>query len=216
MVTSVKDAIKTNGNDPIKAAEALFNQVEHSYFTLGGVLALIQEKDAHTALKDEEGLPLFDAGQKGFAAYVEKYLGMKYRKAQYLGQVYRTFTALEIPESRLAGIGWSKLKEGLGYLEGGGDPDTCLKLAKENGVGAFRNAIKKQAAEDGIELHGHSNNSHEMTAYKFFVHNDQADTLQQALTKAASIIGVAAPHEDKNQLGPCLMHIVNEWFTLNA
>ncbi len=213
VTNSVKEAIKSAGGDPLAAASALFDGVEHNYFILGGVLSVAQEKDAHASILGPDDLPLYEVGQKGFAKWVEATLGMKYRKAQYLAETYRTITEAGIPESKISGIGWAKLKEGLRFIKGGGDVDTCIKLAKENTTSKFKAEIKKKCVEAGIPLHGHDTGGHEMTTYKVSIFNDQATVMEQALTRAAEALGVTPPSEDKTQLGACLMHIVNEWMT---
>ncbi len=216
VVSSVKEAIKTAGNDPIAAARNLFDKVESDYFVLGGVLAKIQEDDSHTSILDDKDSPVFAAGQKGFAAFVEKYLGMKYRKAQYLSQTYRTITALEIPESRITNIGWSKLKEALSYLRQGGNVDETLKLAKELPINEFKSAIRKRSVDEGKKQHGNTGNSHEMTGFSFQVHNDQGELFNQALHRAAEALGVTPPSEDPSTLGQCFTHIVSEWVTFST
>ncbi len=53
-------------------------------------------------------------GKRGFEDYIEKELGVKYRKARYLINIYDYFTALGIDETKLGQMGWSKAKELVG------------------------------------------------------------------------------------------------------
>lgn len=207
---SVKDAIKAAGN-PLKAAEALYEGVEGSYIVLGGILAVIQEKESFATLTDAEGNALYVEGQKGFAAYVEKTLGMKYRKAQYLVQTYKIVSVLGITEARLKGIGWTKIKEALSYLLQGGNVEEVLADARSMSIGEFRNAIKKKMAKEGKDVHGNASDSHEYTEYTFSVHNDQAEVVAAALAKAAQALGVTDPAEDPETASQCFAHILTEW-----
>jgi len=213
VLASVKDAIKANDGSEVAAALALHAQVEQSYFVLGGVLAVVQENDSHHELLDGEGHPLFQSGQKGFAKWVESAVGIKYRKAQYLVQVYTVLSGLGVAESKLAGIGWSKLKEIIPFLVAGGDSDFALKECRNKSITELKASIRKKMLEEGMELHGNAGGTtSEQTAYNVVVHNDQATVINAALALAAQQLEVANPAEDPTTLGQCMNHIISAWY----
>lgn len=82
---------------------SLMENIDKSMFVLGGVLTKIAT----------EG---WISGHKDFKTYVQNAHGIKYRKAAYLMQIYKTLTDLEIPSEAVKNIGWSKTKEILSVL----------------------------------------------------------------------------------------------------
>lgn len=216
-LSSVKEAIASAGGNAVAAADNLHGTVEFTYLVLGGVLAVIQATDAHADPSNTEvGQAPYAEGQKGFAKYVEARLGMKYRKAQYLINIYETITGLGISESKLKGIGWSKLKDLVVYLNSGADADEALELARKLSGSELRDEIKRRMVSEGKELHGNATASHEMDTFTFSVHNDQAESIREALKTAAEALDVADPNEDPTTLGQCFNHIVSEWVSLQG
>jgi len=216
-LSSVKEAIASAGGNAVTAADNLHGTVEFTYLVLGGVLAVIQSTDAHADPSNTEvGQSPYAEGQKGFAKYVEARLGMKYRKAQYLINIYETITKLGISESKLKGIGWSKLKDLVVYLNSGADANEALELARKLSGSELRDEIKRRMVSEGKELHGNATASHEMDTFTFSVHNDQAETIREALKTAAEALDVADPNEDPTTLGACFNHIVSEWYNLQG
>jgi hypothetical protein len=216
-LASVKEAIAGANGNAVAAADNLHGTVEYTYLILGGVLAVIQATDAHSDPSNTEvGQSPYAEGQKGFAKYVEARLGMKYRKAQYLIGIYETVTKLGISEAKLKGIGWSKLKDLVAYLDSGANVDEALELARKLSGSELRDEIKRLMVKEGKGLHGNSNESHEMDSFSFTVHNDQAETIREALKTAAEALDVADPNEDPSTLGQCFNHIVSEWYALQG
>jgi hypothetical protein len=212
---SVKDALASANGNAITAADNLHSTVEQTYLTLGGVLSVIQATDAHADPGVVSvGEEAFAEGQKGFAKYVERRLGMKYRKAQYLIGIYGTVTRLGITEAKLKGIGWSKLKDLVSYLDSGANVEEALDLARKLTGAQLTDEIKRRMVKDGVKLHGNSTASHEMVSFSFTVHNDQADTVTEALRLAAEKQGLADPNVDPSTLGASFIHIINEWYSL--
>jgi hypothetical protein len=90
-------------HEALEAAKAMASQVDESNFTLGGVLNHIYAEGIHkTAGYD---------GKRGFANYVEKELGIEYRKAMELRTICMIYSQAGVDETRLSEIGWSKAKE---------------------------------------------------------------------------------------------------------
>lgn len=108
--TKTLQGLLKKGN-PLAVAKTLLTQAEEAYFSLGGVLSHIYYEKIYTTIKNAEGKPKYEAGRAGFEAYVMDELGIAYRKAMYLVNIYMHFTQLGVDEKSLTAIGWSKAKE---------------------------------------------------------------------------------------------------------
>jgi hypothetical protein len=90
-------------HEALDAAKAVARKVDETKFTLGGVLNHIYSEGIHkTAGYD---------GKRGFANYCETELGIEYRKAMELRNIYMIYAQAGVDETRLFEIGWSKAKE---------------------------------------------------------------------------------------------------------
>lgn len=215
LLKSVKEAIKLHGT-ALAAATKLYSEVERTYLAIGGCLAIIQREDMHADPKLVKKGNVYEPGQKGFKAFCEEVMAMSYRKAQYLINIYETISRLGISEAQLAGIGWSKLKDAVGYLNTeGADVEEVIALAKNKNGTEFASEMKKKILEAGGTLHGNSAGT-EMTVFKFALHMDQGEKLAQALDTAAATLGVTPPSEDRSTMGQCLDHIITEWSALQG
>lgn len=186
------------GQDALAAARELVNRSEETYFTLGGVLSTIYRQNIFKSLG-------FD-GKRGFADYTAADLGINYRKAMYLLEIYEQFTALGLDETRLAAIGWSKAKELtkhataenieelLGHAAAMTRTDLQAHIARtfvSNGDGTAGTA-------------GTAGTSTEKTTLKFSLFADQGRTVERALNVAKGQASI----EDLNQ---ALEYICGEW-----
>ncbi len=110
------EAIVDHGYDPIvtfasqiekvesriKIEEIVRNLTEESEankYKIGGALARIQANENWWQ----------EAGYQNFKDYVEGSLGIGYRKAMYLIEIYKKLLLLGIPYTAFDGIGWSKI-----------------------------------------------------------------------------------------------------------
>lgn len=95
IAVEVENLTKTKA---LNLAETLAETVETSYFKLGGVLKVIKD---NTWFDGFESFELFVVERYGFAA----------RKAAYLIQIYTDLVTKQIPWAKVAGLGWTKLKD---------------------------------------------------------------------------------------------------------
>jgi hypothetical protein len=89
-----------NPAQAFKQVPELLENVDQTYFKLGGVLSVIQSNDWHKA-----------EGFESFKAMVETKFGIAYRKTMYLVQIYNSLVEKKIQWSVVSPLGWSKLKE---------------------------------------------------------------------------------------------------------
>ena len=93
--------------DACAAVEHLLSEQDRNQFTLGGLLHHIRRTKAYERILDKKNKPVY-VGKEGFAKYCEDRLGLKYRKAMALADIYVTFVSVGIDEQQVANIGWSK------------------------------------------------------------------------------------------------------------
>jgi hypothetical protein len=212
ITASVKAAMAEAGG-LIEAVEKLIEKQSATDFTVGGLLAKIEETAAFETLVDEYGVSKYGTGHRGFGKFVEEHLGMKYRKAKYLTGIYRICTERGITETQIAGIGWSRLKEALAALsDSDADIDEILEEAKNLPFDEFKAAMRKRVIDGGGRVHG--NTKADQVNFSFRLFNDNAQILTQALESAKSAIGVEG--DDITANSQALTHIVNEWLSMQG
>jgi hypothetical protein len=212
---SVKEVLASHEGDAIAAATELSESKEKTVFTLGGVLAYIKRNDLHTEIlsdeKDEETgdyLPAYEAGLKGFNAYVQDTLGLASRKAHYYVDLYEKFSQITT-EAKISKIGWTKLRELIPLALDKSNVDEWIDFAKSSSTAEVKAEVVKTLVKSGEKLHGNRNTS-EKTTYKLAFFEDQAAMVEEAFAKAQEVIG-----EDKSQ-AECLVHIIQEWMTMDS
>lgn len=153
----------------LNQAEKLAEDIEANYFKLGGILKLIQSQQWY------EGFPSFDV-------YVLEKFGFAVRKAHYLISIYTNLVDKQIPWDKVAGIGWTKLKD-LAPLLTLENLEEWIEKASGVTVLELQALIKAQQAGPDGEAASSKTTSDSVTL-KFKVHNDQSDVIQSALAKA--------------------------------
>jgi hypothetical protein len=210
---SVKAALEQHGGDAIAAATELAEASEKTVFTLGGVLAYIKRNDSHTAIEsdeqDEEGnvLSAYEAGLKGFNAYVEDTLGIAARKADYFVNLYEKFSQITT-EAKIAKIGWTKLRELLPLDLDESNVEEWLDYAREASTSDLKAEITKTIVEAGGKVHGNRQTA-QMVTRKFRFFEDQDNVVKEAIDKARAVIG------DDQDDSACVLHILNEWMAMS-
>ena len=180
--------------DALDAAKSLVQQVDNTYFSLGGVLAQIKDEGIHETIGY--------GGERGFADYVETELQLEPRKAQYLMKIYRTFAELDVDQKRVSEIGWSKIREltriPTDRLKS--DLDELLVYACEH----TRNELLEHVrAEYGSAGDG-GNQASRMVRRSFLLFADQAEIVDRALSVAGALGETDKPYQ-------ALEHICCEW-----
>lgn len=151
----------------------LLDSVDFNYFQLGGVLAVIQSND----WAKEEG---FDS----FRDLVEHKFGLHYRKAMYLVGIYTSLIEAEVPFDKVAGIGWSKLKE-IASVVTPDNVEEWVAKAQDNTVLQLIELVKK-AKEGTLQKSDETPDEgpKNVTTFSVKVHADQKTTIANAIDKA--------------------------------
>lgn len=153
----------------------LAEEVDQTFFKLGGVLSRILEHQWYKPYAS-------------FREYVEQEHDITYRTAMYWINIYTSLIEAEIPYDKVAGIGWSKLKE-LASILTADNVDEWVKKAKKLNVPQLANLIaqtKKEAAAGENEGATPSSNaaSNIISTKTFKLHADQKETVEAAIEKA--------------------------------
>ena len=206
---SVSAALKQYKGDALAAASGLAEQKEKTIFTLGGVLAYIKRNDTFSNIESDSGDALYEDGLKGFNAYVKDELGVEARSAAYYVDLYEMFSQVT-SEDKIAKIGWTKLREllPLKSIIDEKNVDKWLKKAKEMTTKELHDSVTKELIDAGEKTHGNRQMA-EQTTFKYVVHNDQANTVTEAIARAKEIIG------DDSSDGAALVHILSEWLEMS-
>jgi hypothetical protein len=148
-------------------ADKLAEDIEANYFKLGGVLKLINGQQWF------EGFASFDA-------FVLEKFGFQVRKAHYLIQIYTNLVGQQIPWEKVAGLGWTKLKD-LAPILTLENLDEWVAKAANVTVAELQAMIK--ASQGGGSTESGTTTS-DNVVLKFKMHNDQAEAVNTALAKA--------------------------------
>lgn len=205
-----KAEIEAAGGSLVKAAKTLAVRAETADYTLGSVLAKILEEKAHEKVKDP-ATGEFYSGAKGFGDFAENYVGIAYRKALYLMEIYRTCERFGIKPQEVAKIGWSKFKEALRAFTAD-NVEEILTQARELPFGAFQQAMRSRIIDAGNQ-HGNGKKT-KMTSFKFILHNDKTAAFREAVASAATNLELAVTDVAKmngEQLGQCVDYIVGQY-----
>jgi hypothetical protein len=212
LTASVKQAVAEAGG-LIGAVEKLMEKASATEYTIGGLLAKIEETAAYESIADEFGQPKYGTGSKGFSCFVESHLGMRSRKAQYLIAIYKICIERGITEKQLAGIGWSKFKEALAALSIEDiDVDEILDAAKKLPPDEFKAAMRKKVIDAGGRMHG--NSKADQVSFRFRLFNDKAALLTEALASAKATLGIEG--DDVVANSQALDHIITEWLSMQG
>lgn len=141
--------------------------IEQNSFRLGGVLAVILDKG-------------YVGEYDNFKSLVQDRFGIHYRKAMYLINIYTNLVQKQIPWSVVKDLGWTKLKE-LAPILTQKNAESWAKRAKGLTVLQLQEAVRKALGKGGDASNKGGGNVGTIT---FKVHDDQRDTIREALDKA--------------------------------
>lgn len=210
---SVLAILKRHGEDALLAATDLAETKERTIFTLGGVLAYIKRNDTFKSIKTEDDAGIahqtYQDGLIGFNTYVKAELGIEARSAAYYVDLYEMFSQVTT-EAKIAKIGWTKLRELLPLRDSinADNVDEWLDKAKSSTTSELHEKVTKTLVDAGEELHGNRVTA-QQTKLTYVVHEDQANTVAEALRKAKDIMG------DDTTDSAALVYILSEWMQLS-
>jgi len=157
-----------------KAALELNNETELTLFKLGGVLSVIQANQWFEPYAT-------------FREYVEKEVGLNYRKATYWTAIYNHLAESKIPWDKVKHIGWTKLKE-IAEVLTVDNVDEWVKVAQSQTTIQLIETVKAHK-QKGSSKAIDDQASKVVTTITFKVHEDQKETIKSAIAKAKENTG---------------------------
>jgi len=177
----------TDDEVAIKLAKTLLDGESFSDFKLGGVVAVIMTKGFW------EG-----KGYETLRKWIEGELGMDYRKAMHLKDIYNNLVASAVPWEKVKGLGWTKLihLSDIMTLENvdewvakASHPVTVLQVIEM--VKAFKTAAL--ITPEGAAPAAVPTAPETVSTLTFKVHPDQKDDINAAVAKAMGDINTTFP-----------------------
>lgn len=181
IVTVAHEVENMTKDAAFKAAETLEDDIEFSYFRLGGILARIHMEQWYT----EEGF-------EKFPEFVESRFGIKRSKAFHLIGIYNGLLESGVAWEEVKDVGWSKLKELVNVITKK-NVKGWVKRAKEYTVIQLIEYIKKQQASGDKDDGAAAEDAKKVSSMTFKVHDDQKELINQALEKAKKEAGTEFP-----------------------
>lgn len=160
IVETVSEIEAMTKEDALAIVPSLLESVDFSYFKLGGVLSAIQDNGWWTDDADS------------FKEFIPKSFGLHYRKAMYLIKIYDGLVEADIPWAKVSGLGWTKLKELADILT---KDNVDEWVAKANSLSVLQLIAAVKGTETDIAG---------VTTLTFKVHEDQKETINQAVDQA--------------------------------
>jgi len=200
--TEAVSEIMAEAGDAISAAKMLDARAHETNYTLGGVLAHIQEE----GLYKEAG---YD-GTGGFADFVNTELSIGYRAAAEQIRIYKIMAPLEVDEARLAAIGWTKVREIINVVTAE-NVEEKLDFAENHTRDEVIEHVKteKVVGKKGtrkVTSEGEKGKTATKVTFKFEAFEENGTLIQNALESALK-------GTDGGNLNDAFIKIVTEWAT---
>jgi hypothetical protein len=162
-------------------------------YRLGGVLYHVQVTKAYKALDEryeEKG---------GFALYIQEQLGLGYRKAMYLVEIYTKFNKYGISGEKVAEIGWTKAQVIASAMQQD-NAEELIELAEANTVEDLKDTIKESYSNKP----GEKGEPVKRVTFKFRLLEDAGQVIRGYVEEAKEQLGVEKDDE-------AFEHIISEW-----
>lgn len=159
-----------------EAVLALNNETEMTMFKLGGVLSVIQANGWYEPYGS-------------FREYVEKEVGLHYRKATYWVAIYNHLAESKVPWEKVKSLGWTKLKE-IAEVLTVENVDEWVKIAQSQTTLQLIETVKAHKQKDNPKAL-EDQSSKTVTTVTFKVHEDQKETIKAAIAKAKEQSGTS-------------------------
>lgn len=188
-------AMVNDADDICELAEALAEETNHKEYQLGGVLYHVRKTGAYMDLDQRY------AEKGGFELYCEERLGVGYRKAMYLIEIYTVWNYHGLDPRKLTELGWSKAQV-IANAMTEENKDALIEAAESNTVRDLKDVVK----EDFVEKpDGEQKEVVKRVTFKFRLFEDQAANVQPILEDAAEYLGLEKNPEQVFE------HIITEW-----
>jgi len=173
IVDTVVEIENMTKEEAFELVPSLIENVDFSYFRLGGILSAIQENG------------WWEGEADSFKKFIPERFGLHWRKGYYLIGIFDSLVEADIPWSKVSGLGWTKLKE-LAPILTQDNVDEWVAKAMDLSVLQLKLAIKaSKEAGSSLTADGTTDpDSSGVATITFTVHPEQKDTIIQAVEQA--------------------------------
>ena len=182
-------ALVEEADDLCTLAKECLEDTAYMEWRLGGVLHHVLQDKAYEALSDTY------VGKGGFERYCINDLGIKYRKARYLINIYVDFSNAGLNGHDLARIGWTKARNLLKVLDEN-NAQELIALAEANTVESLVDEIKimeeKMTPDKTTTEVGETAKK---MSFKFHYYEDEASFIAQSLQQVMDAEGIETEAE---------------------
>lgn len=147
-------------------------------YKLAGVLYHVYVGKQYKELHDDY------AGEKGFANYAEKELGVGYRKAMYLIKGYGAWNKLGRSSEEFTALGWTKASE-IAKVANEDNIDALMEEAQTSSVSELKETIKESFSKVGAD----TREVVKKITFKFRLAEEAANIIVGYLEQAAKQLG---------------------------
>lgn len=174
LIVNVSHEVETYEKDKAyQAVKSLAEDIEFSYFKVGGILNRINEEGWYS-----------DEGFGKFSEFVESEFGIKRTKAMYLINIYNGLLSSGVAWEDVKDVGWSKLKEIVSVLTKQ-NVNSWVKRANEMTVLQLNEYVRAhKAGESGGSGADDDSGVPSVSSMTFKMHDDQKEVVAAALDKA--------------------------------
>ncbi|UUV43827.1 hypothetical protein RCKICKAPOO_86 [Rhodobacter phage RcKickapoo] len=184
--------LEENGNDPVATAIALSENIQQSYFYLGGALAEVLRTGVY--LKSNGG---DYEGDEAFNDFCQENFGFKASKGRGLARVYQTYSRIPgFDPQMLENVGWSKAAIAERFIPTD-DPETVeeiLTIAAATTQRELANELTAKYSEGNKSVSGRPVSrgpTMVRRTMKFVLEENAADTVSLVLQAGMKQMGIA-------------------------
>lgn len=184
-----------SSDELLELAHEMVEEASTADYKVGGILYHVRLTGAYQDVNEDY------ASKGGFERYINEELGMEYRKAMYLIDIYYKFNQFGIGSDVVASVGWTKASQ-IARVMTEENADALIEAAESSTVADLKEIIVEDfSGETGSTR---SEPAKKKVTFKFRLFEDQASPVEQYLAQAEETLGL-------NDLNQTFEHIVTEW-----
>jgi hypothetical protein len=187
----------SDSGDIIELAREQVEEAQHADYLLGGILYHVRLEGSYKEISEDY------AGNRGFALFVEEELGVKYRKAMHLIEIYTAFSRFGIKGEVVGEVGWTKAME-ISRVMDEDNADALVELARDSSVTELKDNISENFGKKGTD----TREVVKRTTFKFRLLEESGAAITSYLEQAQDQLGM-------DNLDSVFEHIITQWATEN-
>lgn len=181
-------------DDIVELAREQADEAAMSDYRLGGVLYHIKLQKSYKEVNGGEY-----AVKKGWESFLNKEIGIEYRKGQYLIDIYCKFNKFGIGHEAFATLGWTKASQ-ISRVMTEDNAEDLVALAEDSTVSELKESISESYSHVGAT----KGTPVKKVTFKFRLVEDSGVTVRALLEQAMQSLG----YENESE---AFEHVITEW-----